>query len=295
MNRKKAFSLIELSIVILIIGIIIAGITQGSRLIDAHRLSSAQNFTESSPVASISDLALWLEASSQKSFNEDQTSDGSSVSPWKNINPQQIGLNSEASQSDSAKRPTYAAKAINNLPALSFDGTSQFLDIPYDASLNSNAFSIFAVVKPISVDAVYRPILSSRSDGSSVKGYVFYIVPAGSSGGYYRLWVGNGTAWKGQTSWYPFTANNSELISITYADPDYTMYFPKSGTSYTDSFTITTQSTQIFRIGAALNISETSPTMFFKGYIGELIIFSRKLKSEERISVEDYLKKKWGI
>lgn len=45
MKNKKAFSLIELSIVILIIGIIVAGVTQGLRLINAFRLSSAKSLT----------------------------------------------------------------------------------------------------------------------------------------------------------------------------------------------------------------------------------------------------------
>ncbi len=45
---KTAFSLIELSIVILIVGIIIAGITQSSRLVELYRISSAKTQTQSS-------------------------------------------------------------------------------------------------------------------------------------------------------------------------------------------------------------------------------------------------------
>jgi prepilin-type N-terminal cleavage/methylation domain-containing protein len=60
MNKKslpaKAFSLIELSIAVLIIGIIIAGITQSSSLIQKMALSSARSLTSSSPVASMRDL-----------------------------------------------------------------------------------------------------------------------------------------------------------------------------------------------------------------------------------------------
>jgi prepilin-type N-terminal cleavage/methylation domain-containing protein len=43
---SKAFSLKELSIVVLIIGILIAGVTQGSRLVRQSRLSTAQNQRE---------------------------------------------------------------------------------------------------------------------------------------------------------------------------------------------------------------------------------------------------------
>ena len=67
-NIKKAFSLIELSIVILIIGILVAGVTQSSRLVSQFRLLSARNITQSSPVHSIKDLLIWLETTSTKSW-----------------------------------------------------------------------------------------------------------------------------------------------------------------------------------------------------------------------------------
>ena len=61
-NKKLlAFSLIELSIVVLIIGILIAGVTQGSRLIRQSKIKTAQNQTTNSPVNSITGLNLWLE------------------------------------------------------------------------------------------------------------------------------------------------------------------------------------------------------------------------------------------
>lgn len=48
MKKNSAFSLIELSIVILIVGIIIAGVTQSSSLIRKMRLSSARQLTSTS-------------------------------------------------------------------------------------------------------------------------------------------------------------------------------------------------------------------------------------------------------
>ncbi len=49
-----------------------------------------------------------------------------------------------------------------------------------------------------------------------------------------------------------------------------------------------------------LNLTEAitiggSPMDYFEGTIGEIIIFSRALKTEERTALEDYLGKKWGI
>ncbi|MFM7620926.1 MAG: hypothetical protein ACKO47_04900 [Alphaproteobacteria bacterium] len=60
-NKKsfKAFPLIELPIVILIIGILVAGVTSSSRLIKRMKITVAQNLTQSSPIPSIKDLAVW--------------------------------------------------------------------------------------------------------------------------------------------------------------------------------------------------------------------------------------------
>ncbi len=62
---KKAFSLIELSVVVLIIGILIAGITQSSRLVRAMKLNTARSLTRSSDVASIRNLTAWFDATAE--------------------------------------------------------------------------------------------------------------------------------------------------------------------------------------------------------------------------------------
>ncbi len=58
-KNYNAFSLIELSIVILIIGILVAGVTKGSTLYQKIKLSSARSVTNNSPVAYISGLSVW--------------------------------------------------------------------------------------------------------------------------------------------------------------------------------------------------------------------------------------------
>ena len=69
----KAFSLIEISMVILIIGILIAGVATANSLIAKSRISSAQTLTISSPINSIKDTALWLESSTDTSFVASET------------------------------------------------------------------------------------------------------------------------------------------------------------------------------------------------------------------------------
>lgn len=68
--KKNAFSLIELSIVILIIGILIVGVAQSGSLVGKFRLSSARNLTQNSSVASIPGMIFWVDSVSEKSFDD---------------------------------------------------------------------------------------------------------------------------------------------------------------------------------------------------------------------------------
>ncbi len=67
-KSHKAFSLIELSIVILVIGILIAGVVQGTSMVKKSQLVIARNLTKNSPVSRIKDLAAWYETSLESSF-----------------------------------------------------------------------------------------------------------------------------------------------------------------------------------------------------------------------------------
>lgn len=153
---KKAFSLIELSIVILIIGILVAGVTQSSRLISRMRISSAIQFTKSSPVSSIKDLALWLEPISQNAFATgsagnyvtiEEPEDNTQIARWNDSNPQSTYKN-DAIQSTLANQPRYRTNAINNLPALLFTNSSSQrlfsdLNINYNVNPNITFFVVF--------------------------------------------------------------------------------------------------------------------------------------------------------
>ena len=68
-KNKTAFSLIELSIVILIVGILVAGVVQTSRLVTRMRILNAQTVTRSSEIHLIKGLSVWIETVSEKSFD----------------------------------------------------------------------------------------------------------------------------------------------------------------------------------------------------------------------------------
>lgn len=149
---KRAFSLIELSIVILIIGVLIAAVGQGIDLLQDARLSAARMLTQSSRVNSLKGLILWLEPTSEASFSSAEAVDAATISSWNDINPQETKKNNATQTGASSLRPTYVEKGINNLPVLRFDGSTDYLNFDGASLINSN-YTIFVVEKKEDVAA----------------------------------------------------------------------------------------------------------------------------------------------
>ena len=59
-KNPRAFSLFEMSIVIIIVSLTIAGITLSTRLIGKSTLAKAQLLTKNSPVKDIENLLFWF-------------------------------------------------------------------------------------------------------------------------------------------------------------------------------------------------------------------------------------------
>jgi prepilin-type N-terminal cleavage/methylation domain-containing protein len=71
---NTAFSLVEISVVILVIGILISGISTGVDLYRDYKISSARNYTINSKVSRIRDIGFWLDTTRLKSL---ETASGS--------------------------------------------------------------------------------------------------------------------------------------------------------------------------------------------------------------------------
>lgn len=278
--NKKAFSLIELSVVLLIIGILIAGVTQSSRLIDEFNLKTAQNLTLGSPVNSIKDLALWYETSLDASLNDAEREDEEPVTNWYSVNPQTSFPNT-ATQATLANKPTFRRKVFHSIPAISFDGDNDFMN--FDGSfLIKTDYTIFVV--------------EQRRLGVEKN---FFITGTGTDPNS-NLSIGyNDVNEIGQLH-----GDNNLIENID----DYSVPIPKihtfnfssvRGKSYwlnggeTADFTEPTQTAPLESFpGSALAGSDS---LYYNGDIAEIIIFTRSLKTEERRSIEEYLSKKYKI
>jgi len=286
---KKAFSLIELSIVILVIGILVAGVTQSSRLIAQMRLATARNLTQGSPVNSIKDVVFWLDSTAEASFASAESEDGLSINNWYDINQKDL---TKKTFSASAAKPTYIARGISGLPAVNFNGSTQYFENAYDPDLNPATFTLIVayIVDTIPVSS-HAAAVSSRSVSSNLYGYTFYIRTA-SNNAYSFLYGTGASGWTDCASVVTNLTYSQPLVSSITHDGTNGKVYVNGTLGATSAGVFSPNSSTNFRIGAGTN--EGTAGYHFDGKIGEIILFSRALKNEERYSIEKYLGQKWG-
>ena len=289
---SKAFSFLEISVVIMIIGLLISAILTGSEVTASAKLVHARSLTQNSPVASISGLTLWLDTTSEKSFSKLESKEGAAISRWNDINPEASVSNYLSNSSGTtSEHPIYKETCINGLPCLYFNGTTNNkITSPKQMGIRTKYISMFLV------------FTGSESATASYASSVF------SSGG---AWDGNSGAFILGTTANPnkyFSYNMPSTYGIQYRSCTPVAYMnPKQEYVYG---VIDDNSSSIFHYvnGVVANsVGSNSGVLTktlgvvsigngsYQGNIGEVIIFTKALTANERKSVEQYLSKKWGI
>jgi len=303
---RSAFSLIEISIIFVIVSIILATIIRSSSIYTDYKLNTSRSFTASSDVLSIEGLTLWLDATAEKSFDSAEREDNTAISTWYDVN-QTINPNN-ATQSTEGSKPLYVMDAINNLPALKFDGTNDSLRLSSYGMAGSgtpettNNFTIFVVAKPDSVD-VLATESTSGTIGTDNKKYLLFpehgaIYPSVSAAGTGIAMGTNGiSVYEHSSNYFPAvlvyatTVNKPIIVEVDYTDKVPSLYVDGSLVRKTvqgpASYVFPS-----FNIGGSSNYPSYG---YYSGYIAEIIIYNRVLLDDERESVSKYLSKKWGI
>ena len=294
-QEKKGFSLIEISIVVLILGIMLAGIFNYNNFVLKASLVSAKKITKSSTILRIEDLAFWLDATAQNSFKPDELvntaflsdiSDKQTIGWWQDVNLQKVyPARLNFISSNLANRPKYYVSAINNLPALYFDGNDSLRieNLPTTAIASENEITIFVVQNVKKGNLTTFTINSSASaDGQNERASI-------------TAYWGNGIffdfgSWKngGRVNRYYSIAsylNKPQVISAIKNSSSSSFYInSKLEATANTSSVLNTSLNRYLEIGTS-----------FDGYIGEILIYNRALRVKERMLVEQYLMKKWKI
>jgi hypothetical protein len=130
-------------------------------------------------------VRAWLDAS-DPAGNNTLPSNGSALTTWVD----KSGNSHNAGQATTLAKPTYILTSGQS--AISFDGTQQFLTIPYNANLNAANMSIYIVCTVKTLPGTFGEVISSVSFGATMEGYT----PLIDNTGKWAWYVGNGTgAW----------------------------------------------------------------------------------------------------
>jgi len=284
-KSSTAFSLVEISVVILVIGILIAGVSQGIDLYQDTKLATARSLTTNSRVGRIDGLVLWLETTLPNNFSSGTTTfnnirditNNTSINRWRDINPTSISP-IFATQTSSAGQPKIIIDRESVLPMLNFtSSSSQFMGLPNGSlPFGNSAYSVIFLIKSANSGGA---ILSAGFWGTKTTN-VFY----GSSSMYRNVWVGSDLG---------ISSTELKLNSIaitTYDQIQRKTYIngELKGSNIDGNLNAGTFPNYIGR-------RQGSPPDFYNGDIGEIIIYDRTLSDNERKDIEQYLAKKWNI
>jgi len=268
--QNSAFSLIELSVVLIIISVLVAGVMQSTSLVNLARLMNARSYTSKSPVPSIGGLVAWYETSSKNSFKAvDNAADNSEISDWYDINPASLP---EKKNTLVANSVIYKTDGINKIPSLQFTSANANLDSFFQGT--SAQYTIFLVFRPTSTSGT---ILDSDTSGAtnsiSIAANALNL-NAGSSADIANTFIASTN--------YITAVYFNRAVSEAYVNDAVNIAGSaiNSGTNQLDGLTIG---------------SNKSGTNNFSGLISEVIIFNRPLKFQERKDVMSYLSKKYSI
>jgi len=241
-------------------------------------LPASVSATVSSSSIPTDGLTLWLKA------DAGVTTDGSgNISQWQDQSPNAY----VAGQTNSTAYPTLATNVYNGQPAVRFNGSSQFLQIPSISDNYSPGMTVFAVFNP-TADASWERIYDF-GNGAGVNNLILARYSTSYQLDFQTYHLGysqwdNGYSDMVDSDLQEYTVVNdpSTMVSM-YRNGNPTVTY---GGSPTDNAT---------RTSNFIGKSNWSQDALFQGDIEELIIYNRPLTSTERQGVELYLALKYDL
>ena len=289
--NKKAFTIIEISVLMLVISVMIVGVMTSKSMITKSRLANAQSLTQQSYVNEISnDLIAWYETSLEGSFNASEIkNDGSYITAWKDSNKTVVTKNN-ATQTLTANQPTLIQNVFyNSIPGLRFSG-NQYLNFD-GTKFAKNSYTIFVVEQRSSIKSENYFIGGSES-GSSVNSYLNF------GFGYGTDTTISFTQYPGESPTFTrsiasYKPQTPIMHTFLFNDTIGKRHSINGGSIATNSDTKTSITSFNLAMIGAYNPSGTLKT--YVGDLAEIIMFKRSLKTEEIKAIESYLGSKYGI
>lgn len=232
-------------------------------------------------IGSLSSTAsVWFDASDTGSIGN--VSSGDDVSVWVN----KIGSDANLTQNITLKKPSYNAVALNNLPAIEFNGSTDELEgIANSFPTSGESYTAFVVLQSDASTGEDRYVFSSRPSPNVSKQSFSLTSPESSQVVYADEWYGDSN-----TSEKALNYGDFGLVAMRYdgAGSGRTI-FVNGSTSGTDS------STDFDGVGDYVTVGSHGGEFYFDGKISELLIFQEALSNQDRYELSYLLSQKWNL
>ncbi len=207
------------------------------------------------------------------------TTSGSNVTQWSDLS----GSGNDLSQTNGSAQPTFVTNAVNSLPAVNFNGTSQYFNFPGSSTFSdfSQGESIFAVLNPATGGPHYVFDVSNGAVSNNLT-----VSNTGTTGTF--TVVKNGS-----------TSGLSATSSLILGQYQLLEAFQ---TSTTGTIKVNGVQKATGTLNAPVVIARTmnhvgtnynASADFYQGGLAELIVFNRYLSGSEQAQVESYLMQKY--
>lgn len=219
-----------------------------------------------------SGLIQWLRGSNV-------TTSGSNVTNWNDVS----GSLNDASNGSS--QPTLVSNAVNELPAVNFNG-SQFLQSPSGFSNFTSGLTAMLVAKPVSVSAGAR--LFDFGNGATSDNVIMSL--PSSTGLTFSTY--NSSTSSSVTASSGVTSGNFQLLESLYNGSNTANLYVNGASAASSSSMQTLQN--LTRSGNYIG-QDNSGGNRFNGQIAEMLLWNRQLTAAERAAVEGYLLSKYQM
>jgi len=286
-NYRKAFSFVEIAVVILIVAVTLIGVMQGRELYLKMRLNSARLLTDRAPIDLINDLSIWVESTSERSFENKSLVNSDKISKWVNLKTEPEAK-FDFSQATVNSQPVYYENAINGLPAVRFNNaqTLQMTSTEISNFISSNEVTIFMVQQSYVGDT------TTSSFGWNNGGYRL-LTHTGGGAIYFDFGVCCPASGRTSTASIVGFLNSNNIITFykNFSNVKIRHNAIEKANSTVATSSIPDNLTGVFTLGKY----PPDNAYFFLGHIGEFIVFRRALNDSEIDLVEKYLSEKWAI
>ena len=173
--------------------------------------------------------------------------------------------------------------------ALSFDGTNDYVEVPFDASMNpAGDYSVNSWVKVSDLPNQWQSVVTSRSNNGTdtVGGYMLYIEPSGQ-GSDWNYWTGKGNTWTKAASTVDPNLDTWQMMTTTFNNESKTMKLYVDGVllrTKVNSGSLPIQIDKPLRMAAGVT-ENNNPQYYLNGKIDEVAVWSAELSVDEIIQL----------